>query len=133
RELVAAAAARAGRTPPVASPLVIQRLLSHDWPGNVRELRHVADYLAAVTDDDRIEPDDLPDDLAAAPAAAVPPERPAPGSATPMRKLSDELEELERQRMTEALARSGGVKTRAAALLGMPIRTFNAKFRQYGL
>ena len=50
-----------------------------------------------------------------------------------MRRLTDEIEELERMRMTEALAKTGGVKTRAAALLGMPIRTFNMKFRQYGL
>jgi two-component system, NtrC family, response regulator AtoC len=131
RELVAMAAARLGRTPPETSPLVVQRLLAHSWPGNVRELRHVAEYLLATIEDDRIEPEDLPDDLAvqtALPSPAPPLERTAP-----MRKLSEEIDELERARMVEALGRTNGVKTHAAALLGMPIRTFNSKIKQHGI
>jgi two-component system, NtrC family, response regulator AtoC len=104
----------------------------------VRELKHVADYVVATTMDDRVELEDLPAGLAAGSGSAPPAmsaERAAPplDPGAPMRRLADELEELERRRMTEALAKTGGVKTRAAALLGMPIRTFNAKFRQYGL
>jgi hypothetical protein len=37
-----------------------------------------------------------------------------------MRRLADELQEVERLRMTEALAKTSGVKTRAAALLACP-------------
>jgi len=127
REFVAAAAKRAGRVAPVPTPLAMQCLLAYGWPGNVRELKHVAEYVVVTVEDDRIEPGDLPAELA--PVAPVP----APRPAAPMRNLAAELEEIERLRMTEALATTGGVKTRAAALLGMPIRTFNMKFRQYGL
>jgi two-component system response regulator AtoC len=98
----------------------------------VRELKHVADFVTATLDGDRIEPADLPDEIAAlrSPVSLLPP-TPPPGAA--MRKLSDELEEIERLRMTEALARAHGIKTKAAALLGMPIRTFNMRVKQYGL
>jgi DNA-binding NtrC family response regulator len=132
RDFVAAAARRQGREPPEPVPQVIHQLLSYAWPGNVRELKHVAEFLAATVEDDRIEPSDLPPELAVAAPVAVRP-RPPADPAAPMRRLADELEEIERQRMTEALAKTAGVKTRAAALLGMPIRTFNMKVKQYGL
>ena len=133
REFVASAAKRAGREPAEPTPLVMQRLLGHPWPGNVRELKHVADFVVATIEDDRIEPDDLPPELAqATPVAVLAPRAPI-DRAAPMRRLADELEEIERQRMIEALGKTGSVKTRAAAMLGMPIRTFNMKVKQYGL
>jgi DNA-binding NtrC family response regulator len=133
RELLARIAERDGREPPRPTPHTLQRLLAHGWPGNVRELRNVAEYVIATVEDDRVEPDDLPADLTNAMAPAPPPPAPSSRAVAPMRKLADEITELERRRMTEALEHTGGVKTRAAALLGMPIRTFNAKFKQYGM
>ncbi|HWO21495.1 MAG TPA: sigma 54-interacting transcriptional regulator [Kofleriaceae bacterium] len=151
REFIALAAAQADRPAPEPSPEVLRHLLAHHWPGNVRELKHTAEFVMAIVEDDRIEPDDLPSHLpshspsqpgasqpgAAQPGTAPPAHAPDPSPAksfdSPMRRLSDELEELERQRMTEALARTHGVKTRAAAMIGMPIRTFNMKFKQYGI
>ena len=47
--------------------------------------------------------------------------------------VAKELEALERQRMKEALRFSGGSRTRAAALIDMPLRTFATKLKQYGL
>ena len=130
RELLAIEARRASREPPVPTPAALRALLAHDWPGNVRELRNVAAFVVATVEDDRIEPDDFPPEVAR-PVAPPPTREPPPTSG--MRRLADELEEIERRRMTEAMERTAGVKTRAAALLGMPIRTFNAKFRQYGM
>jgi two-component system, NtrC family, response regulator AtoC len=49
------------------------------------------------------------------------------------RPLVDEVRELERTRMIEALEATGGVQKHAAALIGMPMRTFAFKSRQYGL
>jgi two-component system response regulator AtoC len=130
REFVAIAARDADRAAPVVSPLAIRRLLVHAWPGNVRELKNAAEYAVATLVDDRIEVEDLPPELAVSKPVVPAPSR---DRDEPIRRLADELEALERLRMTEALAKTGGVKTRAAALLGMPIRTFNAKFKQYGL
>jgi transcriptional regulator with GAF, ATPase, and Fis domain len=49
------------------------------------------------------------------------------------RPIEDELHELERTRMIEALAASGGVQTRAAELIQMPLRTFVTKRRRYAI
>ena len=68
-----------------------------------------------------------PGDAPAAPAAS--PARPL-GS---FRPIAEELQALERRRMTEALRATGGVQRRAAELIGMPVRTFTFKLTQYGL
>jgi DNA-binding NtrC family response regulator len=76
-----------------------------------------------------------------APAARAP-EADAPGApdaasaseaSRPFRPIADELRELERRRMREALATCGGVQKRAAELISMPIRTFGMKYKQYEL
>ncbi|HEX3475665.1 MAG TPA: sigma 54-interacting transcriptional regulator [Kofleriaceae bacterium] len=136
---------------PVAiSPAALAQLIAHAWPGNVRELEHAMAYAAALVDGDRVEPWHLPEpapepahageplassgDAPAAldapePAPAAPPARPA-GS---FRPIAEELQALERRRMTEALRATGGVQRRAAELIGMPVRTFTFKLTQYGL
>jgi transcriptional regulator with GAF, ATPase, and Fis domain len=50
-----------------------------------------------------------------------------------LRNLETEIRELEQRRMMEALTASAGIQVRAAELLGMPIRTFSYKLKQYGL
>jgi two-component system, NtrC family, response regulator AtoC len=47
--------------------------------------------------------------------------------------IADEIRELERSRMQEALERTGWIQTRAAELIGMPLRTFQQKVKHYGL
>jgi DNA-binding NtrC family response regulator len=131
RELVAAAAQRAGRRAPEVGSATMRALLAYAWPGNVRELKHAADFAIATIEDDRIEPEDLPPAITPVQASATAPAQPAAAGA--MRRIADELADLERARMVEALDRTGGVKARAAALIGMPIRTFNLRVRQYGL
>ena len=58
---------------------------------------------------------------------------PGAGQVGGFQPINDELRELERRRMAEALAAAGGVKTRAAQLIDMPIRTFTLKLKQYKL
>jgi DNA-binding NtrC family response regulator len=114
----------------------MQVLFNHPWKGNVRELKKAMEYAAVVAPDDRVEPYDLPTELGGAevagPAAVSPPATPV--DTTPaFRPLVDEIRELERRRMTEALAAAGGVKTRAAQLIDMPIRTFTHKLKELKL
>ena len=47
------------------------------------------------------------------------------------RPIADEVRELERTRMVEALRATGGVQNRAAERIGMPGRTFATKLRRY--
>jgi DNA-binding NtrC family response regulator len=138
------ACARAGKAAMTLSPATMQVLLTHDWAGNIRELRNTIDYVVAASPDDTVEPYDLPERLGGSSAAGsgsgttspsmaalvLPPPEPAPGG---FRPIADELRELERRRMSEALAAAGGVKTRAAAMIDMPIRTFTLKLKQHKL
>ncbi len=137
RAFLLAARRRLGQPPLAISGQVMAMLLAHPWPGNVRELKNDMEFLAATVNTGMVEPWHLPPKLGGpgylATAAASEPAvhfRPATPSFQP---LEAELRELERQRMTEALAASGGVQSAAAELLGMPRRTFFAKSKQYGL
>jgi DNA-binding NtrC family response regulator len=124
------------------APSAMQRLAAYQWPGNVRELRHVIAYSAALVDGDTLEAWHLPDKLLGTSADALADEPEAPGARQAkdpaaatgaFRPLAEELRELERRRMLEALRAAGGVQRRAAELIGMPLRTFAVKHKQYQL
>jgi DNA-binding NtrC family response regulator len=56
-----------------------------------------------------------------------------PKTRTNFRPLADELRDLERRRIIEALDACDGIQTRAAAAIGMPLRTFTFRMKQYGI
>jgi len=155
---LAEACSRVGRPPMSISEGAMRALQAHSWPGNVRELRHLMEYAAAAVAEGELEPahfasrlagagmlDSVPSPIAeeitnvhgVAPADTPPFGAPmaAPASAVPaqFRPVEDELRELERTRMQQALAHTGGNQTRAAELIGMPLRTFQTKVKIYGL
>ena len=137
RTFLAEACARSGRPAMTITPAAMQVLLTHSWPGNVRELKNTMEYVMAAAPDQTIEPYDLPERLGGSGGTHAPVlvhSEPLFLEGTPVfRPINDEIKELERRRMAEALASSGGVKTRAAQLIDMPIRTFTLKLKQYGL
>jgi two-component system, NtrC family, response regulator AtoC len=134
RSFLDRAAGEAGRAAPLLSAAAMAALARHPWPGNVRELKNEMEFLAATVTDSTVEPWHLSERLATAadPAAASAPDGKTPVQ-TRFRPIADELRELERRRMQEALDAAGGVQKRAAELIGMPARTFTMKFKQYGL
>ena len=116
-----------------AGKLTVERtaaraLFSYDWPLNIRELAHALSAAVAVAPAHEIRLEDLPTSVA--PRAAPPP---AQKAAPPDVALADEIEALERARISQALAAADGVKARAARALGMPLRTFTSKLKQYGI
>lgn len=139
RQFLRRAASSLGAKTPSLSDGALSLLLTYNWPGNIRELRNICDYLAATSVDGVVTSEEVSGLLqsadgtkrAGAPTAAATVE---PASAPPViRNLEAELRELEQRRMSEALAACNGVQVRAAELLGMPIRTFSYKLKQYGL
>ena len=149
------ACAAIGRPVPLFSEAALARLSAHDWPGNVRELKNLMDYLAATATGGTILPADFADRLitdgslptdedrraeqvspseplprAGAPRAAPPSSH--PGEA-PVRSLVDSVAEHERASIEAALVTTGGNKTRAAKLLGVPLRTFMQKVKRHGI
>ncbi|HEU5058922.1 MAG TPA: sigma 54-interacting transcriptional regulator [Kofleriaceae bacterium] len=114
----------------------LAELHGHSWPGNIRELKNAMEYLASTVRGDVIEPRHLGRRIR-------PPEVTTPTTDVPsitavtaegaFRPLYEEIADLERNRMADALAMTDGNQTRAAELLSMPLRTFQTKVRQYGL
>jgi DNA-binding NtrC family response regulator len=128
---------RLRRAPIGLSDPVLARLTAYCWPGNVRELRHVMDYLAATVSGDVALLDHLPAPIGdvdeptwSAPGPVHPAAATPPGT---FRNLYDEIRDLERTRITQALEAAGGVRTRAAALIGVPLRTFVTKLKEHGI
>lgn len=107
---------------------VFAALARYEFPGNVRELKNAMDYAVATAEGPTIQTYDLPHRITGLrndPAAAVP--------KTGLRPIADEIRELECRLIVEALDACDGVQTRAAAAIGMPLRTFTFRMKQYGI
>ncbi len=106
-----------------ATPASLRLLQSYGWPGNVRELRNVIERAMLLSDADRLEPSDF-SALRLSAAAGEGFELPATGL---------DLEQVERQFVVQALKRSGGNQTRAAALLGLNRDQIRYRIEKFGL
>ena len=126
RQMLKQLCERAGVQPLELAPDAIRLLLAHNWPGNVRELRNVLERSLPMATGTRLEGWMLPQDLGGAGTHEPPVE-------APFHSFEDEIRDYERRRMEEALRESGGVQTRAAVLLKMPLRTFQMRIKQYGI
>jgi DNA-binding NtrC family response regulator len=124
-----------GRAPMAVSPGAAAALLRHRWPGNVRELKNIIDLLASTVQERVLQAWHVEEVLGGGASRASSPqvEPLSRDSTTPFRAIDDEVRELEAQRMREALEAAAGVKKRAAELISMPLRTFNTKYKLYGL
>ena len=125
----------AGSPVPEISPEALDALEQYGWPGNVRELRNVVESMLVLNPSGRIGLEDVPahvlHDADAGPAEELPREHPAePG--TRAKQDARTLAEVERQTILEAVARSGGNRTRAAQALGIGLRTIQRKLKEYG-
>lgn len=88
----------------------------HPWPGNVRQLYNTLVQAAVMTDAQVIDRQDVADAIAEVPGkpAVDPLERPLGEGFS----LTDLLREIQRHYLLRAMKESGGVKTKAAELLG---------------
>ena len=130
RMFLTAACAAVDRAPMTIAAATLRQLQAYDWPGNLRELKNMMEFAVAATDDEVLQPWHLPASVAGPEPIATPSAAPTrPG----WRPIAEELRELERQRMAEALGACNQVQTEAAELIGMPLRTFRGKLKLYGL
>jgi two-component system response regulator AtoC len=107
-----------------ASPAALKLLQSYGWPGNVRELRNVIERAMLLAEGDRLEPRDF---LALSTTAVGSVE----GLELPPNGI--DLEQLERSFVMQALKRSGGNQTKAAALLGLNRDQIRYRIEKFGL
>jgi DNA-binding NtrC family response regulator len=115
------AATRMKRSLAGLSPSAAERLLQYDWPGNVRELENAMARAVALAQGDRIEEEDLPDELMSRAQPAVP----TSGLVRP-------LEDVERDYILSALEQNGGNQTQTAVQLKIGSATLYRKLKIYG-
>ncbi len=107
RHYVAQASEQAGLRPPEITPDVVAELMAQDWPGNARALMSAAMRFALGLHEA---------------------ERPDAGMG-----LVEQMAQVERSLLTEALRRAQGQASAAAAALRLPRKTFYDKLAKYGL
>lgn len=122
-------AAEQGRPLLTFTPEAMRALLNYNYPGNVRELENAIERAVTLARGPAIELGDLPPEIAGAPAGSrgsvvLPPEG---------IDLEAYLADVERSLLSQALARADGVRTRAAALLGLTTRSLRYRLAKLGL
>jgi two-component system response regulator PilR (NtrC family) len=107
----------------------LQALRAHAFPGNVRELENILERALAMSDGSQIGVADLglPVPGAAASTHAV---EPAAAMAHDAGALPDVIENLEREKIRQALEACRYNKTRAAAQLGITFRALRYKLKK---
>jgi DNA-binding NtrC family response regulator len=104
------------------SPAAKTLLEQYQWPGNIRELRNAIERAMLLADGERLEPEDFTTLTRTVNPAQfkLPPE-------------GVNLEEVERQLLTQALERAGGNQTQAAQLLGINRDQVRYRMEKFGL
>jgi DNA-binding NtrC family response regulator len=141
---------RTGKAPTRIDEEALDVLGRYDWPGNIRQLENALERAVVLCDGDVIRVEDLPPEIVAAlrSGRTEPRNRIAPvrepggrrrraaiveaGVAAPT-GLGSELDHLVRERLCVALVRTGGIKTEAARMLGIPRSTLFSKLRKFGM
>ncbi|MFZ0945785.1 MAG: sigma-54 dependent transcriptional regulator [Syntrophobacteraceae bacterium] len=109
------------------SEAAVESLEHYDWPGNVRELENVIERLVILTDTDEIQFMDLPKRMQ---SVVQPPEATHIELGQDGINLKETLDSLENRLIADALQRAGGVKNKAAKLLGLNRTTLIEKMKK---
>jgi DNA-binding NtrC family response regulator len=118
------------------APEAMAKLKQYRWPGNIRELENLMERIVVLKKSGRVEVEDLPARILAkigapdAPVVSSGEEIVFPPEGIDLSKI---LGEFERQLISKALDLSGGVKSRAAQLLGLNRTTLVEKMKKKGL
>ncbi len=104
-----------------------QTILSHyDWPGNIRQLRNTIRTMVVMCDHNKLDAADIPPEIAQR-------RQLAPGTGTAAGLAGLPLDELEKQAITDTLAKTKGNREQAAKILGIGERTLYRKIKEYNL
>jgi two-component system response regulator PilR (NtrC family) len=112
------------------TPEALRAIDAYRFPGNVRELENMVERAVALTASALIGLEDLPEEVTGLPPGLLrsPSDLPAAGCS-----LDQVLERTERSLIAQALARTSGVRTAAAKLLGISFRSFRYRLAKLGV
>ena len=100
-------------------------LMRYVYPGNVRELQNIIERAVVMARGDVVTKNDLSLEGQEMQSAA----ESLPSGAT----LSEQVEDLEKKAIAEALQQANGIQSRAAEILGLTERNLRYKLKKYGL
>jgi nitrogen regulation protein NR(I) len=144
------------REPLTFSPETMEYLMKYHWPGNVRELENLIERLTILVSSKDVQVSDLPEKLHQMTFPHREPHRPgADSGAEPGRAISipetpsfsrpgieigeagidlnEAVSSMERNLIQKALEKTGGVRSRAAQLLGLNRTTLLEKMKKMGI
>jgi DNA-binding NtrC family response regulator len=101
----------------------MELLRRYRWPGNVRELRNAVERAMLLTENEWLTADTLP----------LPGARASTPETMELPEDGVNLEALERELVVQALKRTGGNQTKAAALLGLNRDQIRYRIEKFGL
>jgi DNA-binding NtrC family response regulator len=104
----------------------LKLLINYAWPGNVRQLESVIERGMLMTENEYIQPEDLPAELQ---------RQTTPGTNLPFSFPPEGIsfEELERDVIIKAMERADWVIGKAAPLLGMTYKTLQYRLEKFGI
>ncbi len=105
------------------APDAVQALMEYSWPGNIRELENTVERLV-VMHEGAVRAIDLPPHILAYRRRSQTEE---------ISRLPERLQETEKEKIVEALEKTGYVKSRAAKLLGYTFRQLDYRIKKYGI
>lgn len=103
-------------------------LASYHWPGNVRELRNAIEHAMLLTEDGILRKEHLPETVLK--LQAPPRSDPKAGRAA-SNNVKEQLAEVEKAAIGEALRLEAGNRTRSARRLGISLRSLLYKIEKY--
>ena len=111
----------------------MQCLIDFHYPGNIRQLQNIIERAVALTHGPRLTVAQLPKEVVHAPSRPsrvinVQDDADFPEEGVDLERL---VEDFEQRLLSKALERAGGVKTKAAELLGLTFRQFRYKLSKY--
>jgi transcriptional regulator with PAS, ATPase and Fis domain len=118
--------AQNNRSVPGLTPEAEEILLRYSWPGNVRELRNAMHRAVVLAGTSAITPDHLTPGVLGGGA-------PRPARAPDAGDKSLSLRDMERRMIVQALEETNYHKPRAAARLGISLKTLYNKLARFGL
>ena len=106
------------------TPEAMQRLVDYDYPGNIRELSNFIERAVALTQDNILDVQHLPQSLGSLTVRVFKPE---------MASTPTTLEEQETEHILNVLKMADGNKTRAAQILGIDRVSLWRKLKKLGI
>ncbi len=109
----------------IISSVAMEMLKAYSWPGNVRQLENLLERTVILVHGDKIDINDLPDEVRRTTAAAA--------QTNADIAVGPDLEAMEKAYIYYTLAQTGWNKSQAAKILGIDLSTLYRKIERYDL